>query len=394
MEDPSGWRAYSGSVADIEGRGAPSLPLFAASRSKTDHPVAQCHDCATNRVDLAAKMLDDRWTVTTDSTVPPSESAQFTVTDETAGLRLDQCLARCVPGLSRRTARIAIDLGGVFIDKKRVKVASRTVFVGQRVHVHLGTAFTNATKTTGREARARDEARLPKPVVLFEDQHLIAVIKPAGLLSAPTPESDRNNLVSVLAHRTSPPERLFVVHRLDLHTSGVLVVARSESANQRLSEIFRRHELTRCYEAWLDGHVHGDAWTSQTPVGGKPATTHFRVLERFTHAGYPVTRVEATLETGRTHQIRVHAASVGHPVLADLEHGKRQHWHPPRLALHAKLLKFEHPASGEPLEFTADLPMDLLGWSEAGSAPPATPAGAVGPESGVSSEPNPIAHGK
>lgn len=299
------------------------------------------------------------------TTVPTGAEGQvtdFEVPQEAAGLRLDQCLARCVPGLSRRTARIALDLGGVFIDNKRVKVASRTVYSGQRVRVHLGTAFAAATKATGRDARARDEAKLPAPRVVFEDEHLIAVFKPAGLLSAPTPESDRNNLVSVLSHRTTPPERLFVVHRLDLHTSGVLVLARTEAANRQLSELFRVHDLTRAYETWVNGHVAEQAFTVNTPVAGKSATTHFRVLEYLECEGRPLTHLEAILETGRTHQIRIHAAGIGHPVLADIAHGVREGWHPARLALHAKLLAFDHPITGQRLEFSAPTPDDLAGW--------------------------------
>jgi 23S rRNA pseudouridine1911/1915/1917 synthase len=199
---------------------------------------------------------------------------------------------------------------------------------------------------------------------LFEDEHLIAVLKPAGLLSAPTPESDRNNLVSVLSHRATPPERLFVVHRLDLHTSGVLVVARTEAANQRLSEVFRVHDLTRAYETWVDGHVSESAFTVSTPVGGKSATTHFRVLARLSCAEHALTHMEAILETGRTHQIRIHAASIGHPVLADLKYGRRDTWHPERLALHAKRLALTHPLTGQPLELTAPTPADLEGWLE------------------------------
>jgi 23S rRNA pseudouridine1911/1915/1917 synthase len=311
--------------------------------------------------------------VATVSTGAQAQVTEFEVPAEAAGLRLDQCLARCVPGLSRRTARIALDLGGVFIDNKRVKVAGRTVYPGQQVRVHLGTAFATATKATGRDARARDEAKLPPPQILFEDEHVIAVLKPAGLLSAPTPESDRNNLVSVLSHRTTPPERLFVVHRLDLHTSGVLIVARTEAANQRLSELFRVHDLTRLYETWVSGHVAESEFTVNTPVGGKPATTHFRVLARLTSQGGPVTHLEAKLETGRTHQIRIHAASIGHPVLADLKYGMREAWHPARLALHAKHLALAHPVTNQPLELSALTPPDLDAWLASVVNPDVTP---------------------
>lgn len=313
-------------------------------------------------MDLGVKIVDERSVLTATITAAPPQVSEFEVPTDAAGLRLDQCLARCIPGLSRRTARLALDLGGVFIDNKRVKVASRKVFPGQQVRVHLGTAFATATKATGREARAKDEAKFPPPQPLLEDEHLIAVFKPAGLLSAPTPESDRNNLVSVLSHRTTPPERLFVVHRLDLHTSGVLVVARTEAANQALSEMFRVHDLTRAYETWVNGHVAEATFTVNVAVSGKPATTHFRVLERLTKNGHDFTHLEAVLETGRTHQIRIHIASVGHPVLADLKYSQRENWHPPRLALHAKRLAFVHPITKVALDLVSPPPEDLLQW--------------------------------
>lgn len=306
--------------------------------------------------------MSDEDRVSTDFTASAAQNTQFEVPADAAGLRLDQCLARCVPGLSRRTARIALDLGGVFVDNKRVKVASRTVYAGQSVRVHLGTAFATATKATGRAARAEDERKLPPPKVLFEDEHVIAAYKPAGLLSAPTPESDRNNLISVLSHRLTPPERLYVVHRLDLHTSGVLLVARTEAANQRLSEVFRDHDLVRRYEAWVVGHVRDSECTVREPVGGKSATTHFRVLARLVHDGQPLTHLEAVLETGRTHQIRIHAAHLGHPVVADLRYGRRESWHPVRLGLHAKQLSLAHPISGTPLDLLAPAPDDLAEW--------------------------------
>ena len=124
---------------------------------------------------------------------------EFRVPEEAAGLRLDQCLAREVEQLSRPTARVALDLGAVFVDDQRVKVASRRVSAGQHVVVHLGGAFERAHKQVGRAARELDEAHLPQYEVLFEDEHLVFVYKPAGLLSAPTPEGDTGNLQAQLA---------------------------------------------------------------------------------------------------------------------------------------------------------------------------------------------------
>ena len=155
----------------------------------------------------------------------PAVRHRFVVAPAEAGLRLDQALAARVSGLSRRKARALIDLGGVFLDGARVKVAGRTVRPGQEVVAVIGPAFERATKEVGREARARDEAGLPPFHVVYTDEDLVVVDKPSGLLTAPTPESDRSNLARLVADRLKGP--VYVVHRLDLGTSGLLVLART-----------------------------------------------------------------------------------------------------------------------------------------------------------------------
>lgn len=288
---------------------------------------------------------------------PSVNPSVFEVDAGAAGLRLDQCLAHSVPGLSRRMARVLIDLGAVFVDDRRVKVAGRRVHAGQVVRVHRGGAFERATKATGRVARAKDEAQLPAFDVLFEDEHVVFVHKPPGLLSAPTPESDRNNLLSILSG--SRP-RVFVVHRLDLQASGVMVFAKSELANQKLAEVFRAHALTRRYEVFAAGALAQSPLRVEVPVAGREAATTLRELlrcERWSH-------LEATLHTGRTHQIRLHLLHLGMPVLADPRYAPRADWHPPRLALHARTLELEHPISGERLSVNAPLPPDLALWLE------------------------------
>lgn len=306
-------------------------------------------------------------------------TTEFTVPESAAGLRLDQCIARCVPGLSRRTARIALDLGAVFVDRKRVKVASRIMRLGQLVRVNIGSAFFNATQSAGNEARALDEAKLPQPELLFEDEHVLVVFKPAGLLTAPTPEGDRNNLLSVLSRRTHPPETLYIVHRLDLPTSGILVVARTALANRVLSETFRAHSLVRRYDVWVAGHVKECTQTVRVPVSAKPAVTHLETQRHYTTVnGLAFTHLRATLETGRTHQIRIHVASLGHPVLADQKYGQRSSWHPPRLALHACHLSLSHPVTREPLSFDAAIPSDLNSWL-AQLTSPSHPSETLGP---------------
>lgn len=292
---------------------------------------------------------------------------EFDVSEADVGLRLDQCLSRHVAQLSRRAARLALELGAVFVDRKRVKVASRRVSVGQHVAVHLGGAFERATKQLGRAARAADAARLPAYDVLWEDAHLVVVYKPAGLLSAPTPEGDSGNLQALLAAREPSQRPIHVVHRLDLQTSGVLVFAKSKPANLGLSERFRRHDLTRRYDAFAAGRVTHETFTVRQSLEGKPAITHFHRLRQY--AGFA--HLEATLETGRTHQIRRHLTSRGWPVLADTLYGRREPWHPVRMALHAKHLSFDHPLSGERLSFDVALPADLAEWLRAAPHEPA-----------------------
>ncbi len=275
--------------------------------------------------------------------------ARFVVAPEDDGLRLDQALAKCVPGLSRRRARVLVDLGGVYIEKARVKVASRPVRAGQVVEAVLG----------GVLDRAGDDAPPPEVPVVYEDADLIVVDKPAGLVTAPTPESDRGDLLDLLTRRAGP---IWLVHRLDRETSGLLVFARTPEANRALASKFAAHDLERRYVAFVAGVVADDAFTIDRPVGGKRAVTHVRVAARFPDA----TRIEARLETGRTHQIRLHVAGLGHPVLGDSQHGgervRNHRPHPPRMALHATTLGFSHPRTGEALRFERPVPDDLAGW--------------------------------
>lgn len=283
---------------------------------------------------------------------------RFEVAAEDAGLRLDQALAKYIPGLSRRKARVLLDIGGVFVDRARVKVASRPVSPGQVIEAHLGGALERATKDVGQKARARDDRALPAYRVVYEDRDIVVVDKPAGLLTAPTPESDRGNLAQLLASERDSA-RIFVVHRIDLHTSGLLVLAKTRRANRVLSERFRDHTLTREYIAVLAGVPEREEMTIDVPIKGRAAVTHVRVVERI-GALAAVARVR--LETGRTHQIRIHCQHIGHPVLGDRRYGRRTDHDPPRTALHAALLGIEHPRSGEDMVFESALPDDIDSW--------------------------------
>jgi len=269
---------------------------------------------------------------------------RFIVAADEDGLRLDQVIPRHMPALSRRKARAVIDLGGVFVDKTRMKIAGRTVRPGQQIEVNVGGAL------------ERTEPPL-SPTIVFSDPHVIVANKPAGLVTAPTPESDRGDLLDQLGRQFG---EVYLVHRIDLPTSGLLVFARTREANKRLGDAFKVHDVDREYRAVAIGAV-----TKQTidrPVDGKRAVTHVDVVESLTGA----TLISATLETGRTHQIRLHLAGLGTPLAGDTQHGGEASRtfvpRAPRLALHAAMLGFTHPSSGERVRFESPLPSELAAW--------------------------------
>lgn len=288
-----------------------------------------------------------------------STKTTFEVSPEDAGLRLDQVIPKHVPGLSRRKARAVIDLGGVFVDRARVKVASRPVKAGQVIEVHIGGAL----------ERAKDREPAPEPRIVHVDDHVIVVDKPAGLVTAPTPEADRGDLLDRLSRQHG---KVYLVHRLDLPTSGLLVFARTREANKLLGDAFKAHDVDREYRAVAVGAVA--AQTIDRDIDKRRAVTHVEPLETFANA----TLLRVRLETGRTHQIRVHLAGIGHPVCGDRLHGGEIERaflpRPPRLALHAMVLGFTHPATGERVRWESELPDELERWIERLRAPQSSPA--------------------
>jgi 23S rRNA pseudouridine1911/1915/1917 synthase len=282
---------------------------------------------------------------------------RFEVQPDDDGLRLDQVIPKHVPGLSRRKTRAVIDLGGVFVDKTRVKVAGRYVKPGQVIEVNVGGAIERANETP------------LAPRIVHTDEHIIVVDKPAGLVTAPTPEASRGDLLDQLSRAYG---EVYLVHRIDLPTSGLLVFARTRDANKKLGDAFKMHAIDREYRAVAVGAV--GAQTIEVPIDRKRAVTHLAPIETFPNA----TLLAVTLETGRTHQIRIHLAGIGHPICGDRTHGGETERaflpRPPRLVLHAAVLGFEHPATGERVKWESPLPGDLTAWIERlRAAPGVTP---------------------
>ncbi|QSO53861.1 RluA family pseudouridine synthase [Alicyclobacillus curvatus] len=210
---------------------------------------------------------------------------------------------------------------------------------------------------------------------VYDDEHVVVVNKPRGLVVHPGAGNLSGTLVNALVGQGMRLSQLGgamrpgVVHRIDKDTSGLLVLAKTDLAYHRLSEQFREHSITRLYKAIVHGNLEHDTGLIDAPIGrdpqnrqrmavresGKPAISHFRVLQRFGKYTY----LELRLETGRTHQIRVHMAYIGFPLAGDPVYGPRHTLPIEGQALHAATLGFIHPSTGESLQFTADLPEDM-----------------------------------
>ena len=228
---------------------------------------------------------------------------------------------------------------------------------------------TLGTRPTMSHATARQEV-----ANLLNSINLGSLLQPAAAQTPgeATPESDRGNLVGLLERRGGARSTIHLVHRLDLGTSGLIMFAKTETALRVLSERFRTHELIRQYLAVVAGPFPPKVELIEQPIAGKTAVTRVEVLERFS---LRATLIRCTLETGRTHQIRIHCKVLGHPVLGDRQHGKSISIDPPRMALHAARLALPHPISGAPLDFESPWPEDLAPWL-AGLSGPGSRSGA------------------
>lgn len=279
----------------------------------------------------------------------------FEVGSADAGERLDRLVARRLD-LSRSIVQ-RLNAGGKLLVNGVETSASHKVHAGDEIEVQMP-----------EENLSAEDIVVP---VVFEDEHLVVVNKPAGLVVHPGAGNPSGTLVNALLAKGisggEDPQRPGIVHRLDRDTSGLMVVAKGEPAYSDLVQQLSERRVRRVYRAIVVGEGLPPTGTVDSPVGrnptnptlmaagiGKPAITHFEVMGRA--AGHSMLRVR--LETGRTHQIRVHLSAIGYPVYADPLYGTAVPGH--RLWLHAEQLEFTHPATEKPLRFEAEIPDDLL----------------------------------
>ena len=290
--------------------------------------------------------------------------------------RLDKALAEA-SGLSRERVKALIAGGAVLLEGRKATNGSAKVGAGERFAIAL-------PPTASLDAAPQD---IPLSIV-FEDEHLIVVDKRPGMVVHPAAGNPDGTLVNALLHHCAGRlsgingvARPGIVHRIDKDTSGLLVVAKTDAAHEGLAAQFAEHSIDRCYLAVCAGHPNPPEGTVAGRLGrsdadrkkmavlpeastrGKRAVTHYRALRRLDHAAL----IECRLETGRTHQVRVHCASIGHPLLGDPVYGRTPKALRPllerlgfkRQALHAAELGFSHPVTGERRSFSAELPPDM-----------------------------------
>uniref|UniRef100_A0A7C2EIZ6 Pseudouridine synthase n=1 Tax=Ammonifex degensii TaxID=42838 RepID=A0A7C2EIZ6_9THEO len=289
---------------------------------------------------------------------------RLVVDEENANTRLDLFLARELPDISRSRCQRLINEGQVLVNARPVRPSYR-LRAGDEVSVYLPPAETPLV--------------VPEPIPLeipYEDRDLLLVNKPRGMVVHPGAGHYRGTLVNALLYHCTDLSgingvlRPGIVHRLDKETSGLLMVAKNDAAHLSLAAQLKERRILREYTALVYGQIEKDAGSVNAPIGrhprnrqkmavtpkGREAITHYTVIERF--ARYTLLKI--SLATGRTHQIRVHLAYIGHPVVGDLKYGPaRPHLGLSGQFLHAGVLGFTHPATGEFLRFEAPLPPEL-----------------------------------
>lgn len=278
--------------------------------------------------------------------------------------RIDKFLTDFLPDLSRSHIQRLIKDGHVTVNKKCVKVNYK---VGKE----------EVVKVIIPEPETLPEI-VPEEIpldILYEDDDILVVNKPKGMVVHPAPGHYTGTLVNAVMYHCQDNLsgingvlRPGIVHRIDMDTTGSLLVCKNDQAHHILAEQLKEHSITRKYHAIVHGNLKEDSGTINAPIGrhptdrkkmsvhssnGRRAVTHYRVLERFGNYTY----IECALETGRTHQIRVHMASIGHPILGDSVYGPAKcPFHLQGQTLHAKILGINHPKTGEYMEFDAPLP--------------------------------------
>ena len=295
------------------------------------------------------------------------------VTEDLAGLRLDQALAKLLPQFSRSQMQIWIESSEVTVDHKVITKNRERIYPGQTIELSVNL-----------EDKDEWQAEQIPLDIIFEDESLFVINKPPGLVVHPGAGNLTSTLVNALLYQDTNLKkvpRAGLIHRLDKDTSGLLLVARNLESHHFLTNQMQSRQIHRIYEAIVCGQPRPtgtiDLPIGRHPVqrtkmsvlqhGGRPAKTHYKVLEKFSAHAY----LEIELETGRTHQIRVHMAYINHPILGDPLYGRPRNYENlnavlrqqimqfKRQALHAKKIAFRHPVSGEFLMFESPLPADF-----------------------------------
>lgn len=298
------------------------------------------------------------------------ETFEFIIEEEHAGLRADGVLSSFFEDLSRSRIQKLMDGGFVSADGEPLLSRKQKLKAGTRIVLRL--------------LEEDDSTPLPENIsldVVYEDESIIVVNKPVGMVVHPAPGNRSGTLVNALLARCdrlsglNGPDRPGIVHRIDKDTSGLLLCAKDDDAHAALAEQLADRSMLRSYRALCFYGFSEESGTIDAPIGrspsnrlkravvgdGRPAVTHWKLRERFN--GF--TELDARLETGRTHQIRVHLAYIDRPVLGDPLYGpKKQPYTLSGQMLHAERIGFVHPKSGEYMEFCAELPAEYLATLE------------------------------